>query len=152
MGPVWRSRRLIASRAGCRAGLAPLGALAVLAAWAVLGPLHGHAQEPVTLTGAWVGTWWMGKYEEPIEMELVQRGGLVSGRVAMLGYPGAGDPAGAAAYIESGRLDGDRLELVWPMGGKRFTATLTPTAPATLMGLGGEEGQVTTGFELRRVR
>jgi len=113
------------------------------------------AQEPVHLGGTWVGTWWMGKYEEPIEMELVQSGALVSGRVAMLGYPGAGDPGGPsgdAALIQSGRLDGDRLELVWPMGGKRFSARLTPTAPGTLMGLGGEEGQVTTGLELRRVR
>src|SRR5262249_19337812 len=103
-----------------RGGLLP--ALLLLAA-----SLTGAAgQEPIQLDGTWVGSWWMGKYEEPIEMELVQRGALVSGRVAMQGYPGAGDPSGDAASIESGRLAGDRLELVWPMGGKRFTATLTP--------------------------
>ena len=34
--------------------------------------LPSAAQEPLALTGTWAGTWWMGKYEEPIELDLIQ--------------------------------------------------------------------------------
>jgi len=112
------------------------------------------AQEPPSLGGTWVGTWWMGKYEEPIEMELVQSGTTLSGRVAMLGYPGADGDGGltAPAVTLTGRLDGDRLVLVWLVGQRHFTAALTPAGPRTLVGLGGEGGRVVVGFELNRVR
>ncbi len=113
-----------------------------------------QAPEPVSLGGTWAGTWWMGKYEEPIEMELVQRGDVLSGRVAMFGYPGIGRGGDLSdtALIQSGRLDGNRAELAWLMGGRRFTATLTFTARGTLFGLGRDDGQAAAGFDLSRVR
>jgi hypothetical protein len=111
--------------------------------------LQAAAQEPARVAGTWAGTWWMGKYEEPIELELAQSGGTVSGRVAMPGYPGAGE--GATATL-TGRVDGDRLALAWQVGERRFTAALTLVAPRTLRGLGGEGGRVEVGLELTRLR
>lgn len=110
--------------------------------------------EPVSLGGIWIGTWWMGKYEEPIEMELIQRGAVVSGRVAMSGYPtlGAAEHSSESALIDDGRLDGEQLVLMWRIGGRRVTATLALTAAGTLSGLGSEDGQITTGLALDRVR
>jgi len=110
---------------------------------------QGH--EPVWLEGTWVGTWWMGKYEEPIEIMLSQRGVGLSGQVAMLGYPGAGGREGPFP-IESGSLDGNRLMLVWLIEGRRFTAELSLATPGMLIGLGGEDGQIAAGFGLNRVR
>jgi hypothetical protein len=107
------------------------------------------AQEPVRIAGTWAGTWWMGKYEEPIELELVQSAATVSGRVAMLGYPGAGE--GVTVPL-TGRVEGDRLTLAWQVGERRFTAALTLAAPRTLRGLGGEGGRVEVGLELTRLR
>jgi len=108
--------------------------------------------EPARLDGVWVGTWWMGKYEEPIEMELAQRGDAVSGRVAMLGYPSLEGYPSENAPLQDGRLDGDRLVLTWRIGGRPFTATLAVTGPGTLFGLGSEDGRVTTGLGLSRQR
>jgi hypothetical protein len=132
----------------------PAGRLALVLALALLvAGLHpAAAEEPVRVAGTWVGTWWMGKYEEPIELELVQDGGSLSGRVAMLGYPGAGESAADAAVTVTGRLEGDRLALVWQVGERRFTAVLTLAAPRTLVGLGGEGGRIELGLELSRVR
>jgi hypothetical protein len=71
------------------------------------------APEPVRVGGTWVGTWWMGKYEAPIELEPVRTGGTISGRVAMLGSPGAGE---ATTVTLAGPLNGDRLALAWRVG------------------------------------
>jgi hypothetical protein len=130
--PVARATRLLAALALLTAGLH-----------------QATAQEAVRVAGTWAGTWWMGKYEEPIELELVQNGSAVSGRVAMLGYPGAGDGTTDAL---TGRLEGNRLALAWQVGERRFTAALTLAAPRTLVGLGGEGGRVEVGLELSRVR
>lgn len=108
-------------------------------------------REPAWLEGTWVGTWWMGKYEEPIELVLSQHGAALSGQVAMLGYPGAGEREGPFR-IENARLDGERLTLAWLMEGRRFTATLSLAGPGMLVGLGGEDGQVAAGFGLNRIR
>jgi hypothetical protein len=131
---------------------APLLSLALV----LLATLIAAAEpsEPVSVAGHWIGTWWMGKYEEPIEMELVQRGGAISGRVAMSGYPGVdpAEPSSEYAVIEDGRLDGEQLVLMWRIGGRRLTATLGLVRPGALVGLGSEDGQVTTGLGVDRVR
>jgi hypothetical protein len=110
-----------------------------------------QSPEPAWLEGTWVGTWWMGKYEEPIELVLSQRGAVLSGQVAMLGYPGTGEREGPFR-IETASLEGDRLTLGWLMEGRRFTATLSLAGPGMLVGLGGEDGQVAAGFGLSRIR
>jgi len=118
----------------------------------VLGPLHGHAQEPVTLTGAWVGTWWMGKYEEPVEIELTQVRTDVVGRVTLWGYPSPGASAAGATVRSpvSGTIEGTRVRLTWSIPDQGpFTAELTILSPATLLGVGGV-GAVSTGFGLDR--
>jgi hypothetical protein len=96
----------------------------------------------------------MGKYEEPIELELVQRGASVSGTVAMVGYPGTegGPERGDAPLALTGRLEAGRLTLAWRSGARRFTAELTLAGPGRLVGLGGENGQVTVGFLVERTR
>jgi hypothetical protein len=132
-----------------RAALVALGSVLLVVAGSAAEP-----SEPVSVDGAWIGTWWMGKYEEPIEMELVQRGEVISGRVSMSGYPG-GAPAehgSENAVIERGRLDGEQVTLTWRIGGRSLTATLAVIRPGALSGLGGEDGRVTAGFGLDRVR
>jgi hypothetical protein len=142
LGPVPPGRQTSSRLAALVVGIALLGG----------GHGYAHEQEPLNVTGTWVGTWWMGKYEEPIELELVQDGGSLSGRVAMLGYPGGGESAADAAVTVTGRLEGDRLALVWQVGERRFTAVLTLAAPRPLVGLGGEGGRIELGLELSRVR
>jgi hypothetical protein len=115
----------------------------------------GWAMEPIRLGGMWVGTWWMGKYEEPIEIEIVQTGTSLSGRVAMFAYPGdrRSETLTGTPLPLTGRVDGNRLVLVWLFTeGQQFTATLTVAGPDTLVGLGGEAGQVAVGLELTRIR
>jgi hypothetical protein len=121
----------------------------------------GWAQEPVRLSGMWTGTWWMGKYEEPIELELIQTGTTLSGGIAIFGYPepdwvrsgGAGRNLSEAPVPVTGQLDGDRIVLAWPMsGGRHFRATLTVGASGALFGLGGEGDQIAFGLELTRVQ
>ena len=110
-------------------------------------------RDPVRLEGSWSGTWWMGKYEEPIEIELLQRGESFSGRVSMLGYPAGHDEnLSESAAIQDGWIDGDRVVLAWSMGARRFTASLRFTSAGTLMGLAHEDGRVATGLQLDRVR
>jgi hypothetical protein len=144
----------IASRGGRRAMPARLGAFALLAVWAVPGPLPVPAQEPVTVTGTWVGPWWMGKYEEPVELELTETRTDVVGRVTLWGYPSPGASA-AGATVRSpvtGTIEGTRVRLTWsiPEQGP-FAAELTILSPATLLGIGGVGG-VSTGFGLDRSR
>jgi hypothetical protein len=129
-----------------------LAALLVLAAALLAGPVV--AQEPVDLTGAWVGMWWMGKYEEPIELDLTQATARLTGRVTLSAYPTSGATSAVAVVraTVTGAIEGHRVELTWTMPEERqFRAELTVLSPGTLFGVGGVEG-ITTGFELRRAR
>jgi hypothetical protein len=115
-------------------------------------PRPAVAEEPVILTGTWVGTWWMGKYEEPIELKLTQANTGLVGHVTLWGYPRSG-ATGAASPVQApvtGTVDGPRVKLTWttPEQGQ-FSAELTVRSQDTLFGLGGAE-RITTGFELRR--
>ena len=129
-------------------------ALLALAAAMLLGlpamaSLTARAQEPVVLTGTWVGTWWIGKYEEPAELELTHAKTTVVGRVTLWGHPGAGPAAPVRAPV-TGTIDGDRVQLTWVMPEQgQFRAELTLVSRTTLFGLGGP-GHITTGFDLRR--
>ena len=129
-------------------------ALALMTVLTMASAAAAEMPEPLVLDGTWVGTWWMGKYEEPIEMHMVQTGAAVSGEVAMIGYPDGGRPAAVAekVLIQAGWLEDDRVVLTWLMGGRQFTATLTRTAAGTLAGLGSEDGRVATGLGLSRAR
>jgi hypothetical protein len=113
------------------------------------------AQEPIVLTGTWVGTWWIGKYEEPIELDLTHTGAHLIGRVTIWNYPRLGFSGATATPVRApveGTVDGDRVQLMWAMPEHgQFRAELTLLTPTTLFGLGGA-GQITTGFELRRSR
>lgn len=128
-----------------------LTALLVLAAGVAL-RLPAVAQEPVILTGMWVGTWWMGKYEEPLELDLTQASTDVVGRVTLWGYPRSGSP-GAESTVRvpvTGTVEGHRVQLTWTMPEQgRFRAEFTLSSRGILLGLGGVGG-ITTGFELRR--
>ncbi|HEY7651080.1 MAG TPA: hypothetical protein VID04_18935 [Methylomirabilota bacterium] len=120
---------------------------AVMLAW-----LPAVAEEPVVLTGTWVGTWWMGKYEEPIELHLTQANTGLVGRVTLWGYPISG-VTGIAAPVQAaieGTVEGPRVRLGWttPEQGQ-FWVELTVQSPDTLFGVGGAE-RISTGFELRR--
>src|SRR6058998_1447888 len=79
--------------------------------------LTARAQEPVILTGSWVGTWWIGKYEEPVELELTHTRRSLEGQVTLWGYPRAGSTSAAAPVRApvAGTVDGDRVELTWTM-------------------------------------
>jgi hypothetical protein len=121
---------------------------------AVLLPLPAAAQEPVILTGTWVGTWWMGKYEEPIEFDLTQTRRELVGHVTLWGYPRAGSSAGTPAVRApvTGTVEGHRLQLTWTMPEQgQFSVELTVLSQDWLFGLGGV-GAITTGFELHRSR
>src|SRR5262245_19608756 len=139
----WLARRLRGWQS-LRRGIRPARAATTAISWALVAfatsVAAAKAPEPVWLEGTWVGTWWMGKYEEPVELVLSQRGAALWGRIAMFGYPGAGARE-APMPIEAGWLDGDRLVLVWLNEGRRFTATLSLAAGEMLVGLGGEDGQ-----------
>jgi len=111
--------------------------------------LTARAQEPAILTGTWVGTWWIGKYEEPVELELTHAKTTLAGRVTLWGHPGAGPAAPIRAPV-TGTIDGDRVQLTWVMPEQgQFRAELTLVSRTTLFGLGGP-GHITTGFDLRR--
>ena len=104
------------------------------------------------LAGTWVGTWFMGKYEQPIEFELTQRSTDLVGRVTLWGYPGSTGPASMVRTPVTGTVEADRVRLSWAMPERgQFSAELTLASAGTLRGLGGI-GQITTGFELSRSR
>ena len=112
------------------------------------------ADEPLLLTGTWVGTWWMGKYEEPIELNLTQASTGLVGRVTLWGYPRSG-ATGVVAPVQApvtGTVEGPRVRLTWATPEQaRFWAELTITSHDVLFGVGGAE-RITTGFELRRTQ
>lgn len=115
-------------------------------------PAAAGADEPIILSGTWVGTWWMGKYEEPIELNLVQANTGLVGQVTLRGYPRSG-ATGVVAPVQApvtGSVEGSRVRLTWttPEQGP-FWVDLTVRSRDTLFGFGGAE-RTTTGFELRR--
>jgi hypothetical protein len=116
--------------------------------------LPSTAQEPLVLTGTWAGTWWMGKYEEPIELDLTQTRGVLAGHVTLWGHPVAGS-SGAATTVRApvtGTVEGHRVQLTWTLPKQLpFSVELTPLTPDRLFGLGGA-GSITAGFELQRSR
>ncbi len=116
-------------------------------------PVYG--QEPVNVTGKWVGTWWTGKYEEPVELKLIQVDAELFGRVSMWGYPdpsGDGIASGFEAPV-TGKVEGSWLTLNWALPGHRpFAAKFTLSAHGTLIGLGGSVEGITSSFELSRTR
>lgn len=135
------------------ASLRRLTALLVLTAGMLL-RLPAVAQEPVLLTGTWVGMWWMGKYEEPIELDLTQANTGLVGRVTLWGYPTSGSSSAASPVRApvTGTVEGHRVQLTWTMPEQgQFRAEFTVLAQGTLFGLGGVE-RITTGFELRRAQ
>jgi hypothetical protein len=130
-----------------------LTALAALTAGVLLS-VPAATQEPLVLTGAWVGTWWIGKYEEPIELALTQTRGDLVGHVVIWGYPGAGSSPAAAAVRApvTGSVEGPRVQLKWTMPPQgQFSAELVILSPDRLFGIGGV-GSTTTGFGLHRAR
>lgn len=109
----------------------------------------------VNLTGMWIGTWWTGKYEEPMRLELVQEGERLAGTVMLEADPRAEAADGPAPrpLRVTGVVSGRQANLVWVIGGTvPFTAELTLTSGGVLMGLGGDVQRITTGFTLRRAR
>jgi hypothetical protein len=114
----------------------------------------GGPDEPLQLTGTWAGTWWMGKYEQPAELNLVQAGGRLTGTVVLEGVPVTESHAAAAAPVSvTGEVDGDRARLRWTVTGSLpFTAELSLSPAGVLMGLGGDARGLTTGFTLTRAR
>jgi hypothetical protein len=141
------------ARRCARGRLRRLVALAILATGALL-TLPAAAQEPAVLTGTWTGTWWMGKYEEPIELELSQAREGLAGGVRVWNYPGAVGSDGGMPVRASvtGTVDGRRVRLSWTMPQHgQFSVELTLLTPDQLFGSGGP-GATTAGFELRRAR
>ena len=128
-------------------------ALVVLTAQALLCP-PSVAEEPLVLTGTWAGTWWMGKYEQPVEVRLAQTRETLAGHVTLWGYPGAGT-SGVEAAVRApvtGTVEGRRVQLTWTLPDQLpFSVELTPLAQDRLFGLGGA-GSVTAGFDLHRSR
>jgi hypothetical protein len=127
--------------------------LVVLAADVLL-RVPSAVPEPHVLTGTWVGTWWMGKYEQAIELDLSQARRDLVGHVTLWGYPRAGSSDGTATVRTpvTGTVEGDGVQLVWTIPERgQFSVKLTLLSPDTLFGLGGV-GSITTGFELHRSR
>lgn len=141
---------------GARGIIALLRAIGLLTLTvAILLGRPAMAQEPVSLTGTWVGTWWIGKYEEPIELDLTHTNANLVGHVTIWNYPRLGFSGAAALPVRApvaGTVEGDHVQLTWAMPEQgQFRAELTLLTRTTLFGLGGP-GQITTGFELRRSR
>jgi hypothetical protein len=130
-----------------------LTALVILASGAVLA-LPAPAQEPILLTGNWAGTWWIGKYEEPVELDLVQTRMDLAGEITLWAYPdpGLSRTTSTVRAPVTGTVDGHRVLLAWTMPGRgQFSAQLTLLSPNSLHGIGGVEG-ITTGLGLSRSR
>jgi hypothetical protein len=147
---VFRAR---SSALGARRRLLRTIALVALATGALLSS-SVSAEEPAVLTGTWTGTWWMGKYEEPIELDLTQAREDLAGGVRVWNYPAAGASDGGMPVRASvsGTVDGRRVRLSWAMPQHgRFSVELTLLTPDQLFGSGGP-GATTAGFELRRAR
>jgi hypothetical protein len=104
-----------------------------------------HA-EPMDLTGRWVGTWWFGKYEEPVELTLVQGGEQLEGIVAL-----TADPRGSGPVPVTGVVKDGRATVRWVVPGTMpFAAELRLDPSGVLFGLGGDANGLSTGFTLWR--
>ena len=130
-----------------------LTVMAALTAGVLLSAPAATQESPV-LTGAWVGTWWLGKYEQPIELDLTETRGDVVGHVVIWGYPGAGSSPAVAAVRAPviGSSKGPRVQLTWTMPQQgQASVELVLLSPDRLFGLGAV-GSTTTGFGLHRAR
>jgi hypothetical protein len=122
-------------------------ALTIVPGWA---PRVTHAEEPPVVTGTWIGTWWMGKYEEPVELAMTQTRDAIAGHITLWGYPRAGVTSAAAPIRTpvSGTIEGRRVRLTWTLPEQgAFSAQLDLIAPRRLFGAGGID-TLTTGFGL----
>jgi hypothetical protein len=117
-----------------------------LAVW-MAAPVTSQA-EPMDLTGRWVGTWWVGKYEEPVELTLAQSGEQLEGIVAL-----TADPRGSGPVPVTGAVKDGRATVRWVVPGTMpFAAELRLDPSGVLFGLGGDANGLSTGFTLWRVR
>jgi hypothetical protein len=142
---------LVCRGAGWGRGLAAI--VAILTVVAVRLPAAG--QEPPDLTGKWIGTWWMGKYEEPVELDLVQTAGDLSGKISVWGYPALeqGRRGSSVDGVVSGTVEGRRAHFTWiTADNRRGDVELTLSDRGTLSGRGADSGGIRTGFELMRAR
>ena len=101
-----------------------------------------------------MGTWWLGKYEQPIELDLTETRGDVVGHIVIWGYPGAGSSPAVAAVRAPviGSIKGPQVQLTWTMPQQgQASAELVLLSPDRLFGLGAV-GSTTTGFGLHRAR
>jgi hypothetical protein len=104
--------------------------------------------EPMDLTGRWVGTWWIGKYEEPVELTLVQGGEQLEGVIAL-----TADPRGSGPVPVTGAVKDGRATVRWVVPGTMpFAVDLRLDPSGVLFGLGGDVHGLSTGFTLWRVR
>ena len=88
--------------------------------------------EPMDLTGRWVGTWWFGKYEEPVELTLAQSGEQLEGIVALTADPRGSGPVPVTGVVKDGRAT---VRWVVP-GTMSFAAELRLDPSGVLFGLG----------------
>jgi len=119
----------------------------VLALVVVMAGLADAQDEPMDLTGRWVGTGWVGKYEAPVELTLVQGGERLEGVIAL-----AADPRASAPVPVAGAVEGRRATVSWVVPGTTpFVAELTLGPSGVLFGVGGDVHGLSTGFTLWRV-
>jgi hypothetical protein len=116
-------------------------------------PFRAAGQEPSNVTGAWKGTWWMGKYEQPAALEITQTGTHLAGTLSVWGHPStdAGVVATALEARVTGEVDGLRIRIAGTTPDeRRFHAELILVTPLTLLGFGQASGGAIVGFELSR--
>jgi hypothetical protein len=114
----------------------------------LMGGAAAAQAEPMDLTGRWVGTWWIGKYEEPVELTLVQGGEQLEGIIAL-----TADPRGSGPVPVTGAVKDGRATVRWLVPGTLpFAVELRLDPSGGLFGLGGDAHGLSTGFVLWRVR
>src|SRR5262245_1229141 len=110
-------------------------------------PTMGYS-EPMDLTGRWVGTWWIGKYEEPVELTLAQGGEEIEGITVL-----TADPRGSGPVPVTGAVKNGRATVRWLVPGTMpFAVELRLDPSGVLFGLGGDANGLSTGFTLWRVQ
>lgn len=119
-----------------------------LALTMLMGGAAAAQAEPMDLTGRWVGTWWIGKYEEPVELTLVQGGEQLEGIIAL-----TADPRGSGPVPVTGAVKDGRATVRWLVPGTLpFAVELRLDPSGVLFGLGGDAHGLSTGFTLWRAR
>ncbi len=123
-------------------------AIVTLALVVLMAAPAAEAVEPMDLTGRWVGTWWVGKYEEPVELTLVQGGEQLEGVITLTADPRASGPVPVTGAVKDGRAT-----VRWEVAGTMpFAVELRLDPSGVLFGLGGDANGLSTGFTLWRVR